>query len=283
MKDSVANRMLPTSRILAVPLAAALITALGCDTEPSPDQYGDAQVDEDTESPRGYELLDTIEIDGATIEFGRTHGGGIAILEEVHIGELSPVDMLMDGDNATPLELYLAVAPPERTVPAALTEAHDAYAAEQGIDSTPRALVYDAGEWAFRGKREKYYAADCDLPDDGAWFDNYWQSRGWNWHYYLRTNDAYLTMPEALITTAVHTHVCNDGPSGSKRMFVKESGGIHCGPGIWHYAVNNTVAAETRRQFRVWNNAAPCTYQLRAEVPIGSGLTPTYSIGISKP
>jgi hypothetical protein len=170
-------------------------------------------------------------------------------------------------------------------VPAELEKAHVAYATAHHLDLNPRRLSFDdAPPLRARSHNGEYsweYAADCDLADDGAWFDWFWQTFDWNWHWYWRTNSYDGWSPTTPKRVAVQSHLCNDGPSGSKVHRVMQS---RCGStSNWSYVYTNTVPPEYRSQFRVWDGPSACYYENRNSNQIGSSHYPTYSHGITTP
>lgn len=127
------------------------------------------------------------------------------------------------------------------------------------------------------------YVADCDRPDDQAWFDNFWQTYNWSWHQYSRTN-GYSTSSTTPPTEWVQTHVCNDGPSGTAvHRVARWNSGSSCGYlGNWSYVFTQNVPPEYRGQFRVSDDSGACGYSMRNTPTIG-GPKPTYSWGITAP
>lgn len=241
--------------------------------------------EDDPATHRNFELLDVVAVDDGTVEFGRLDSGGIVVVEEIASGGVSPVDALMTGQQASPLEMYLAIAPPDRAVPQAIVQAHDRFASEQGIAAEPRALRYEPEDAGFRAEYSWIYLANCNLPADGGWFDDFWQTYGWNWHWYVRDSYSSWNSPFTGNTQAVQAHICNDGPSGGKNFWVEQRDGIdNCAPGTWHnlfWKLNSPT--EHRVQFRVWNDPLRCQYRAKVTQPIGQGAHPTYSLGITRP
>ncbi len=258
-------------------LASLVVPGLsGCDTGDG-SSFEPTEIDE-AETMREHEILDIVTLDGGlTVEFGRTEDGAIVLVEDVPVGELSPTDTLMDGQNATPLELYLAIAPVDQEPPEALVAAHRQHAVEHGGDVEPRELVFDPGAETFRTTGSWDYVADCDRPDDQAWFDQAWQAWGWSVHDYRRTNDYTEYTQSTGLTDQMRAHMCSDGPSGKKWFKVKRS----CTTGPWSYVYNAVVKSEHRNIYRVWNESPNCAY--RAYAANYNGAKPTYSLAISAP
>lgn len=209
----------------------------------------------DTESRlAGFTSLATVVAPGgAVVEFRRLGTGQIAVSELVRTGELSPTNALLTARRATPLELFLAIAPPDRAVPVELEEAHRAYATANQLDPAPRRLSLNANpvSASLDGKYSSKYVADCDLPDDRAWFDSIWQFWGFDWHWYDRSNAYNGWSPATPKTEGVASHLCNDGPSGSKIHRVRRSS---CGStSSWDYVFTTTVPPEHRSYFGVYN------------------------------
>jgi hypothetical protein len=216
------------------------------------------------------------------VEFRQLEDGGLTVSELVPTGQVSPMDALMTAQQATPLELYMALAPSGRPAPVELERSHADWAVAHRSDPAPRRLsLLPAIATQSGGTYSWKYAADCDLADDGGWFDNFWKTYGWKWHWYRRTN-AYdgwsATTPK---TVAVQTHLCNDGPSGDKIHRIRRSS---CGSSSsWLYIFTATVPPEHRSQFRVWNKPYACRYAHRSSNLIGSSHYPVYSYGITTP
>ncbi len=276
-----------TNVSLAMLLCVATVSMAACDEAGDPaEPTVDAAADYESTVVRGYELLSIVPLEeGGVIEFGQTERGGIVVVEYTPTGALSPIDTLMTGQEATPLEVFMAVAPPEEAIPAALIETHERFALDAGRSSEPRALLFEPLDPSFRANYDWYYAADCSLSADGAWFDDFWDFYNWNWHWYSRTNDYTKVSPAATNTHSVQAHLCNDGPSGAKDFWVVKSGpeGIECGSGIWFNVYwKFDVAVDHRAQFRAWEDPDACSYTAKADW-IGSTPYPTYSLGITKP
>lgn len=273
------------SLVMALCLATGSMAA--CDEASDPAEPAlDAAAEYESKVVRDYELLSVIPLEeGGVIEFGRTERGGIVVVEHTPTGALSPIDTLMTGQEATPLEVFMAVAPPEEVVPAALIETHERFAIDAGRSVEPRALPFEPLDPSFRDDFDWYYSADCSLSEDGEWFDTFWDTFDWGWHWYKRTNAYEEVSASATNTHAVQAHLCNDGPSGYKNFFVKKSGpsGIECGDGIWSYIYTHAdVQVDHRVQFRAWEDPDACAYTAKASW-IGSTPYPTYSLGITKP
>lgn len=248
----------------------------GCDASPEDSTNADAG-----SGFREYEVLDVLEYEQSVLEFGRLEGGGIVMTEDAAIGSLSAMDALVKAQGATPLELFLAVAPPDRSVPPELEDDHLRIAEEKGIDPTPRALELPDSDLAFRSDTTWDYLADCDRPDDEAWFDSFWQGQGWSFHQYQRTSAYESSLSSTPLTDTMLAHVCNDGgPSGNKIMWVRRST-----PGFSSYNIfgNVTVAAEHRVVFYLWNESPDSRYRLRVVNQTGQSAQPTYSLGITAP
>lgn len=220
---------------------------------------------------------------GAKLEFRQLDDGTLVVSELVPVGAPSPMDALMTAQGATPLELFLAVAPAGSAIPAALEDAHITWARSRKLDTAPRALSFapPIGTAAIDGKYVWDYLADCDEPDDRGWFDSFWQTYGWSWHWYDRTNTFSSTSFGSPKNNSVQSHLCNDGPSGSKVHRVIRS---RCGSTQhWSYFFTNTVPPEYRSQLRVWQGPSACYWQNSIYHPIGSTRYPTYSHGITTP
>jgi hypothetical protein len=271
--------------IMLAALGLAIVPAGAC----APDDLTDAGLDAPQETAG---TLDSARVaaftslgvlsapGGGEVEFRELEDGTIIVAERVRTGQISPMDALMTAQNATPLELYMALAPGDRPAPMALERAHATYAVANRASAQPRHLgLQPAFTTQSGGTYSWKYAADCDLADDGGWFDHFWQTYGWRWHWYRRTSsyDGWsATTPK---TIAVQTHLCNDGPSGDKIHRIRRSS---CGSGsTWSYIFTDRVRPEYRSQFRVWNSPYACYYSHRSSNVIGSPYYPVYSFGIT--
>lgn len=253
----------------------------GCDESIDQDSVLEAEALDDSETIRGHEILSIVELEeGGTLEFGRMDSGGIVVIEKTPVGALSPIDTLMTAQDATPLEVYLAVAPPEREIPAALIETHERFAIESGRSIEARALPFEPLDPSFRANYDWYYAADCSLSADGNWFDNFWDVNNWNWHWYYRGSAANKESAFAAATVSVQAHLCNDGPSNNINFWVVRWGCL----GNWHNVHwKFDVASDYRAQFRAWQDSSECGYTTRVDPDDYGSPSPTYSLGLTKP
>lgn len=181
--------------------------------------------------------------------------GGITVSELTQTGELSPMNTLMVAQKPTPLEMFLAIAPSDRPVPVELEKAHVAYAAANQRDPSPRTLKLDpplARSSCILDPNcyQEYQnlAADCSLDADRDWFDLYVYlfegggflgesaAPGSSWNEYGRTDGYSGESSASPKTVSVMSHLCNDGPSGTKihRMTRSQCGSSDSG---WSYMI----------------------------------------------
>jgi hypothetical protein len=222
-----------------------------------------------------YRVLDTVATPGGgSLEFGVLPEGGITMMEYAQVGAPSPMSYYTRRYDATPLEIYQAIAP-DRAAPTELVADHAALVQRQArrLDTPTRvAAAFDAPYY------EWYYSADCSLASDGGWFDDFWSTYGYNWHWYHRVTDYEDRSPTAA-STNLQIHLCNDGGVTPKVLKVMQSG--DCGSGNWSYIVNAQVDPQHRRQFRVTNGPSQCYYQAIGENKIGYSSLPWYDLGFS--
>lgn len=150
--------------------------------------------------------------DGLEITFGRMTDGGIAVAE---VGPASSPSRLtyFASQHATPLEVFLAVAPGQEA-PLAL-EVHHA----SMTDEPPRALA--EGFRSFSGAVEPD-AGDCSYASDhDDWFVDTSSALSWTDLYYLSGWYTFHVTPSET-TQHLITHVCNVSESnGSYPLFLK--------------------------------------------------------------
>lgn len=272
-----------TTKLLMM-MCLAIGPMAGCDegSEPEPAER-DFEGEYESNVTRGYELLAVVPLEeGGIVEFGRLPSGGIAVVEHTPFGALSPIDTLMTANEATPLELYMALAPAEEPVPAALVQAHERFAVENGLSVEPRALTFEPTDPGFRAHYDWRYAADCSLSADGSWFDNFWQTYNWGWHWYYRGTAYTKVSPSTGLTNAMQAHLCVDFGGFSKNFKVESTGtALQCGDGYTVVYADPYVPTGYRAQFRIWDDPYECNYTVRAD-QIGGG-EPNYSLGITRP
>lgn len=261
--------------------AALAVVAVGCDSDEFEGEFEEEVVQLD-EIERGFELLDIIPLEeGGRLEFGRSTAGGIVLVEDVAVGERSPLQTLIINREATPLEMYLALAP-ERMPPQALLDDHEATALKKGLSIEPRVFPYRESGDQFRDAWTHSMLADCDDGDDRDWQDNAADLLGLDRTSIHRTN-SYGSSSVSMLTDSVLAHICSDGPSGNKQFRVRMSGapGPSCGSGVGHYDYTTTVVPEHRVFYMSLNNDEACGYRASASNPIGQTRLPTYMIGIA--
>jgi hypothetical protein len=158
-------------------------------------------VEDDSNNDNGP-VLAVIESDDAlTIEFYEIEEDGSIIVSEVGPAEVpSKLAALVDLE-ATPLEMYLALAQGDE-IPIEL-EMHHASV----TDSEPRDLSL-----SFRGYSDSTSSADCSATEDADWFDafstfigwtdtGYWSGSG-TYHFLYKTSSNFVT------------HLCNYTDTG---------------------------------------------------------------------
>jgi hypothetical protein len=162
----------------------------------------------------GDELDDTVEdanlladIDSGkfNIQFVRVEGG--IIMSEVGPTDVpSPLTYLVKEHQASPLEIFMAVAPNEEA-PEELVVAH-----ERKVDAPPRQLSVD--DSSFRGFSGGVSGATCTSFADGLWL----AGQGWA---NTELDTPTLTETNYWHDTGAHTtvdfmsHVCNVSESGN--------------------------------------------------------------------
>jgi len=262
-------------------LPALLLCACDMASSEAPSSLLDADelaMDEELDT----ETIATVILEsGGAVEFTNIGSGGIAVYEQIPEGSYSPVEILMDGEGATPLEVFLAIAPPEREVPEVLTAAHARFAAEQEIDAEPRALTFTSNN----GLRSLTYLdidpVDCSLPADGAWFDTWWTVMNWGWHKYYRGSATNKSIPYTPYTHTWQGHMCNSAISSTRLFRVDSLGPSPC-PGIGgSFAWAIGVPPGHRALYRVWNLSSECRWL--AETTSIWPVSGSYSLGSTKP
>ena len=148
--------------------------------------------------------------DGVIVEFVEA-SGTLLVSETAPIDSPSPLTYFLTRAEASPLELYLALAPGSAP-PAELVSLHDELASVGAFDSAPRQLELPGAE--FRALYETYGAVDCTYASDHAWFQSTWMSLDWTWRWYhsgdKETAGSALEKFTPWKNTAnFYTHVCN--------------------------------------------------------------------------
>jgi len=262
----------------------ALAGGLGClDADPTDDPIDDP-------AAPGVRVLATVELpDDVQVEFGVMPTGGITTMEYAPVKAPSPMNYYARRYQATPLELFTALAP-DREAPPELVAAHATQViAEHRADAEPRALPTLEEVAASSGADfHWYYAADCSLAEDGGWFDDFWDTYNWGWHWYWRTTEGSRHSP-GIASKDLQIHLCNDASSSTKNLAVMKSGSSLPGTqacttgGNWFYVYSGNVAPQYRRQFRVTNDSVPCTYEAIGQPAVGSPGHPWWDLGVTKP
>jgi hypothetical protein len=224
-----------------------------------------------------------------TITLREVEGDGVALLEDAPLGTPSPMDELVVGQRATPLELFIAAAPADLEAPQILVEHHQHLMEFDGRPA-PRRLSIDrpAAHLSVAAHTYNVAAADCSFASDGSFFDGGWQALGWDWHWYNYFSAFGGTdlrdSPATNFTTEYRAHVCNGGkkdhdltPLG--HSIARQSDGACDGSVLLD---EYQVGKDRRARWNHWATQS-CRYKTWAHTHGTAGYPQRWSMGIMAP
>ena len=208
-------------------------------------------------------LIAEIELDNSgNVEFLILDSGALAVTEQVKEGSVSPLSDLSLRQEATPLEVFIALAP-SRKAPEILVDHHRAIAEEKGFEFEPRSLAVpylDSASnvlYSTQGEWTPDFVANCSYNSDKTWFDNAWSGFGYNWHW-RKQYSSYERNTPAIHAKVFWSHVCNNS---NKNVFHNvRFGGVSFGASnIW----GRFVSPGHRSIFYMWNGPSGKSYYTR--------------------
>lgn len=182
------------SRSRLVLITASMALTLACDTtvsEPDPeleavrnglfmpDPFQPEPQDEPVAMGDAVVLAEIALDNGGTLRFIDEDPGAESpaiSLVALEPGDSASVMELVGRGEASPLEVFLAVAPDPMQAPLALVHEHEHHHAERGLDRTPRTLSLTAGPRATGAWPE---------VDDDPWGPNCSDAGAWAWGFNL--------------------------------------------------------------------------------------------------
>ncbi len=153
------------------------------------------------------ELIASVQSpEGVEVNFHAIDNGGVIVSEYGSVEAPSPLIYFNATEQASPLELFTALAPEEEP-PAALVVNHEALMLNRDESLTPRELHLP--DPRFRSTNEQYYNTNCSYAGDKGWFDFWWNTWGLAWHpYYSGEFSGETQTSESGLTDAFITHLC---------------------------------------------------------------------------
>jgi hypothetical protein len=227
-------------------LILACATVIGCDSDDAHDVNDE------------FLLARTVSPEGVEIEFRRGQDGGIVVSEYGPETAPSPVVYLAATENATPLEVFLAVAP-DQEPPRELVQQHELAMRELDQPVTPRSLRLP--DPSFRTTYLDYYATNCSYTSDKSWFDDSWDALGMEWHAYATVyldpiDNEYFTYTSPT-TNSFITHFCAHSvdweTSGSGDPYLRHY--LYTGSGLYLPLTTQAVYEGYRSLIWIWNES----------------------------
>lgn len=270
--------------LLGIIAYCGAIMCAGCDTsEESNTKSSVDQTEEDSiQMERSYALLAEFSLDdGTMLEFGQTDSGGIVVAELGPATKQSPVTALMGSADATPLELFLAVAPPGAVAPEALWETHYEFMEEAGLETEPRDLAHLAdSQFRVETETDKWIGRGCNKDNDEFWFKAWWLLGGWETHDYHRSENYVSSTPTVSDTNSLRAHLCNNSETTHKIFRVEKTGSDQFCLGTPYISVFLDVPPEHRALFTLWKDDFRCAYKGEGTTVVGGNDGGEFGLGI---
>ena len=216
--------------------------------------------------------------------------GSVGVLEDSPVDHVSMLDQLVVEQGATPLELFLALAPWNHQVPAILVKAHEQ---AKGTDEPRMLRLRDQASnnpvVAFGLSSLQEFGADCSFSSDGqSYFDGVWNALGWNHHWYVYhsawASSGWVASASTGTTSNYRAHVCNGGrvsnPSAKLGFSVVRLGGPGCNEKV---VLDNHLVGKDRRAVWYQSDAPACQYQSWAKPQGTVGWPMRWAMGIMWP
>lgn len=195
--------MFRTKYAVAIGIALSMAT-VACDAE---------EPSEPTERTSEFlgqdlELLASVQSpEGVEVSFHALDDGGVIVSEYGPVEAPSPLIYFNAVEQASPLELFTALAP-DQEPPEALVVNHEALMLNRNRSLEPRQLHLP--DPRFRSTNEQYENTDCSYTGDKTWFDFWWDAWGLSWHPYYsgEYTGEKQTAVTPYLTDAFITHLC---------------------------------------------------------------------------
>ena len=224
---------------------------------------------------------------GATVTIHAVDDEEIGMLEDMPLGAPSVLDRLVGEQQATPLEVFSALAPKGASVPQLLRRAQERSAKAARVLTLPELAnpgsVSTPSYW-----NHNVSAAECTLDSDGEAFSSFYQSLGWDYHWYnihpAYKSGGYVGSGTTPYTTTYRAHACNGGKEGNslaKLPFsvVRQSDGGCEGKVL----LDGYLLSKDRRSVFYQSGTPNCRYRSGVEPQGTVGFPMRWSLGITAP
>jgi hypothetical protein len=226
---------------------------------------------------------------GGTVTLHEIDGEEVGMLEEMPLGAVSILDRLVGEQQATALEVFSALTRSGVTAPESLRRAHERSAGAKAA----RVLVLpesNAPGIAPRGfTNHNVQIAECTLASDGqTFFDTFWQSLGWDYHWYNihpeYTSAGFVGSGITPNASTYRAHACNggkkDNPSAKLAFSVVRQGGGAC---VEKVLLDGYLLSKDRRSVWYQSGAPVCHYRGWVEPQGTLGKPHRWAMGITAP
>lgn len=224
---------------------------------------------------------------GATVTIQAIDDEEIGMLEDMPVGMPSVLDRLVGEQQATPLEVFSAIAPKGASVPTVLRRAQEKSARAARVLTLPElgnpGNVSTSSYWS-----HNVGAAECTLDSDGEVFSSFYETLGWDYHWY-NIHSAYKSGGQVgsgitPYSTTYRAHACNGGKQGNasaKLPFsvVRQSDG-GCEAKV---LLDGYLLSKDRRSVYYQSGTPSCRYRAWVEPQGTVGFPMRWSMGITAP
>lgn len=269
------------SLCLLLSTAFATTVVSGCDSTDDVDMPEVDALEEGADEDTLAQPFLEVEHGDYTLTFLEADDGSVAVVEYAPAKAPALLDDFVRR-QATALEILHAVSP-EREAPELLVADHEREtggAAPRDVsDFTMQQQPVADGESSSTG----YYATNCSFSSDGqSYFDDWWQSLGWGWHWYNYTTPSaniFQTSPNTPKRKKLRAHTCHNGSSGDFYNWgVQRVSSTNCTGGTVY--VRFGIEADHRAVYYQTGAADKCRYYTYA---INNLDGVTHSLGIMAP